>query len=55
MILHNNHWHIIRDHGTYWLRPPTTIDPTQKLVPMPSKSPPMLNLYADRRTVNRRT
>ncbi len=50
MILHNNHWHIRRDEGTYWLRPPVTVDPTQTLLPMPSKSPPMLEIYPDRRT-----
>ena len=54
MILHNNHWHIQRNRGQYWLQPPATIDPTQKLVPMPSKSPPMLNLYRVESTGNRR-
>ena len=54
MILHNNHWHILRDRGRYWLRPPATIDPTQKLMPMPSKSPPMLNLYRAESNGNRR-
>ncbi len=54
MILHNNHWHIQRDEGTYWLRPPVTVDPTQTLLPMPSKSPPMLKLYADKSTAGRR-
>lgn len=39
MLLHNNHWRIIRDGDTYWLRPPATEDPNQTLRPMPSKSP----------------
>ena len=52
MILHNNHWQIIRDRGTYWLRPPTTVDPAQQLRPMPSKSPFMLNLDERQRTAD---
>ena len=38
MLLHNNHWQIIRQGSTYWLKPPATEDPAQTLRPMPSKS-----------------
>jgi hypothetical protein len=44
LLLHNNHWDILRTRGTYSLRPPVTIDPTQTLRPMPSKNPQMLQL-----------
>jgi hypothetical protein len=39
MLLHNNHWQIIRDRGHYWSRPPASLDPQQKLRLLPSKSP----------------
>ena len=39
MLLHNNHWNIIRKNGEYYLRPPVSIDPEQVLRPMPSKNP----------------
>lgn len=39
MLLHNNHWQVVRDGGTYWLRPPRAIDPQQQLIEMPSRTP----------------
>lgn len=39
MLLHNNHWQIIRDRDKYWLKPPATEDPQQRLRPLSSKSP----------------
>jgi hypothetical protein len=39
LLLHNNHWQVTRDGGTYWLRPPRSIDPAQELLPMPRRSP----------------
>ncbi|MFM9878092.1 MAG: DUF222 domain-containing protein [Rhodoglobus sp.] len=39
MLLHNNHWQIIRDRDKYWLKPPATEDPQQRLRPLASKSP----------------
>lgn len=39
MLLHTNGWEVIRDRGTYWLKPPPTIDPEQTLIEMPSKNP----------------
>jgi hypothetical protein len=39
LLLHNNHWQVTRDGGTYWLRPPRAIDPAQELLPMPRRSP----------------
>lgn len=46
MLLHNNHWQIIRDAGTYWLRPPRAQDPRQTLIPMPSRTPEIGALQA---------
>lgn len=39
MLLHNNHWQVLRDEGTYWLKPPRALDPTQTLMHMPSRTP----------------
>lgn len=39
MLLHNNHWQIICDRDKYWLKPPATEDPQQRLRPLSSKSP----------------
>ena len=39
MLIHQPGWTILRDGADYWLRPPKDIDPTQKLIPMPSKNP----------------
>ena len=40
MLLHNQGWQILENTGTYWLRPPATIDPGQTLIEMPSHHPP---------------
>jgi len=53
LLVHNNHWHIIRDTtpgntATYWLKPPKDIDPHQALRPMPPKGPALE--ATDRRT-----
>ena len=37
--IHKHGWEIIRNDTTYWLKPPTTIDPTQTLIEMPTKNP----------------
>ncbi|WEO77079.1 DUF222 domain-containing protein [Cryobacterium sp. SO2] len=42
LLLHNQHWQIFENTGHYWLRPPTTIDPGQKLIEMPSHTQPRL-------------
>lgn len=47
MLLHNNHWQIVRDGGTYWLKPPRAIDAAQTLIHMPSRTPEIAAL--DRR------
>jgi hypothetical protein len=39
MLIHNNNWQILRRDGTYWLRPPATVDPEQRPTEMPSKNP----------------
>ncbi|TFC16336.1 hypothetical protein E3O19_07200 [Cryobacterium algoritolerans] len=36
--LHNTHWEILRNANTYRLKPPTTLDPEQTLIPLPSKT-----------------
>ena len=39
MLLHNNKWKILREHDRYWLKPPVTEDPRQRLRPLSTKSP----------------
>lgn len=39
MLLHNNHWHILRERDRYWLKPPRSEDPAQRLRPLTSTSP----------------
>lgn len=38
LLLHDNGWEIHRVGGTFWLIPPSEIDPTQTPILMPSKS-----------------
>ena len=38
MMIHNNGWQITRELTNYSLTPPPTEDPTQRPIPMPSKS-----------------
>jgi hypothetical protein len=57
LLLHNNQWEIIRADGAYWLKPPASVDATQTLRRMPSKSPMMLRMFSPvsrRRAVVRR-
>ena len=44
MLLHNNHWQILRNHNTYWLKPPRSEDPHQQLLQLDTKSPLMREL-----------
>ena len=44
MLLHNNHWQILREHDRYWLKPPRSEDADQLLRPLSSKSPLMREL-----------
>ncbi|TFC66611.1 DUF222 domain-containing protein [Cryobacterium sp. TMT2-4] len=37
LLLHNQHWTIIRTGTQYWLGPPVEVDPEQTLVALPSK------------------
>jgi hypothetical protein len=39
MLLHNNHWRIVRKNSVYWLEPPRAIDRQQKLIPLRSRTP----------------
>ena len=39
LLLHNNHWRIVRTGSTYWIQPPSAIDPRQKLIPLHSRTP----------------
>ncbi len=48
LLLHNNHWEIARDAGTYWLTPPRDIDPKQKPIPMPTHSSAMQHVESRR-------
>jgi hypothetical protein len=38
MLVHDNHWKIVRQGSEYLLRPPRDVDPRQELRPMPSRS-----------------
>jgi hypothetical protein len=38
LLLHNQGWQILEHNGTYWLRPPATVDPGQQLIRLRSKS-----------------
>jgi hypothetical protein len=38
LLLHNQGWQILEHQGVYWLRPPATVDPGQKLIRLRSKS-----------------
>jgi hypothetical protein len=38
LLLHNQGWQILEHEGVYWLRPPATVDPGQKLIRLRSKS-----------------
>ena len=44
LLVHNNHWDIIRDHGHYRLKPPASIDPTRTPIDMPSRNPDIHHL-----------
>jgi hypothetical protein len=37
LLLHNQHWTIIRTGTLYWLRPPVEVDPEQTLIAVPSE------------------
>jgi hypothetical protein len=39
MLIHDTGAEIIRDGGTYWLKPGRSVDPAQTLTEMPSKNP----------------
>ncbi|MEQ1735514.1 MAG: DUF222 domain-containing protein [Rhodoglobus sp.] len=44
MLLHNNHWQIVRNDGRYWLKPPRSHDPARVPIALRSKSPLMREL-----------
>ncbi|MEO9104371.1 MAG: DUF222 domain-containing protein [Terrimesophilobacter sp.] len=44
MLVHNNHWEIIRKHATYWLIPPPDIDPLQRPRQLESRSAALRDL-----------
>jgi Domain of unknown function (DUF222) len=48
MLVHDNHWEVIRERARYWLKPPRSEDPSQSLRPMRSKSPLMHQLFGER-------
>ncbi|GAA3893963.1 hypothetical protein GCM10022381_39520 [Leifsonia kafniensis] len=45
LLLHDNHWHVFRTGADYWLLPPLAVDADQTPIPMPSKSPLMLERF----------
>jgi hypothetical protein len=47
MLLHDNHWEIIRKGASYWLIPPPDIDSTQTPRPMASKSAALRDLQRE--------
>ncbi|WP_150308421.1 HNH endonuclease signature motif containing protein [Planctomonas psychrotolerans] len=55
LLLHDNHWKILRHDGDYWLRPPQTVDPTQTLLPMPSRNPDIHTIQTQHQTQRQRT
>lgn len=54
LLLHNNHWEIIRKGNSYWLIPPPDIDPAQKPRPLPSKSAALRDLQHERKRTDLR-
>src|SRR5690554_1645916 len=46
LLLHNNHWEILRDGASYWLLPPASVDAAQEPIPMPTHSPALRDLLA---------
>ncbi len=48
MLLHNNHWEIVRDDSGYWLIPPADVDPQRMPRLMPSKSAALRDLQRQR-------
>ena len=53
MLLHNNHWSIVREGDTYWLIPPTDLDPEQTPRRLRSKSAALRDLQRERRRKSR--
>ncbi len=49
MLLHNNHWEIVRRGSNYWLIPPPELDPAQKPRELSSKSAALRDLRRERR------
>jgi hypothetical protein len=46
LLLHNNNWRIVREVADYFLVPPADVDPEQRRIPMPPKSPAVRRLLA---------
>lgn len=49
LLLHNNHWEVVRKGNDYWLIPPPEVDPAQKPRPLTSKSAALRDLQHERR------
>jgi hypothetical protein len=47
MLVHNNHWRVTRSGGDYFLVPPSSLDPKQRPIPAPSKSPAAYRMRED--------
>lgn len=49
MLVHNNHWEIVRKNATYWLIPPPDIDPGRKPRKLESKSAALRDFQREQR------
>lgn len=47
LLLHNNHWEIVREDSAYWLIPPADVDPSRTPRPIPSKSAALRDLLRE--------
>ncbi len=47
LLLHNNHWEIVRKGSAYWLIPPVEVDPSQTPRPIPVKSAALRDLLRE--------
>ena len=48
LLIHSNHWAVSRDGATYWLTPPSNIDPAQQRIEIPTRSPAMEDMRRHR-------
>jgi hypothetical protein len=49
MLLHDNHWQIVRRGAEYSLVPPESLDASRTPIPLPSKSSALGDLLVEQR------